>query len=64
MITVACCVLHNLCLNAGLEHAIDVGVAERIAAYRENPVAVPPPRAAFLIQRRLINDHAWLPNHH
>jgi DDE superfamily endonuclease len=58
-ITVACCVLHNLCLDAGIEHEIDPAVAERIAEMAANPQALPLAGAAAARQRRLINETAW-----
>lgn len=58
-ITVACCVLHNLCLNAGIEHEIDPAVALHIAEMAANPQAVPRAGAAAARQRRLIEETAW-----
>jgi hypothetical protein len=58
-ITIACCVLHNLCLDAGMEHEVDRGVADRIVEMAANPQ--PPPRAGAgaARQRRLIEETAW-----
>lgn len=58
-ITAACCVLHNLCLEAGLDHAVDAGVQERIAEMAANPRPAPAAGAAAAMRQQLIRDTAW-----
>lgn len=58
-ITVACCVLHNLCLNAGIEHEVDPEVARHIAEMAANPQAAPRAGVAAARQRRLIEETDW-----
>jgi DDE superfamily endonuclease len=61
-ITVACAVLHNICVDARLELEIDPDVAARNAAGQANHIPHPPPHnraAALAIQRRLIDNNQW-----
>ena len=58
-ITMACCVLHNLCLDAGIQLEVDPGVAARNAQMAANPQAVPRAGVGAARQRRLIEETAW-----